>query len=338
MSFSEIKGQDRAIKILRRAISGGHLAQAYLFHGPDGVGKKEVAINFAKALNCYVHTDYPESPDFKADACETCISCRKINQGIHPDIKLITTEKGEIKITVIREIISGMAYRPLEAKKRVVIVDEADKFNLSSSNAFLKTLEEPPSDTIIILVTASPDMLPATVLSRSQKISFGNIPEQIIVEILVNKFGASAADAEFASRLANGSISRAISFSGAEVQKVREDVIRVLSGINSSPGALFDLSDKYSKDENNFYDALYWICTYFRDVLILKSRCNANLLINKDQQENILKTKERMTAEGLLYIMDFIKSIYKGQERNMNKQLALDAAGTKILEVNGSAI
>ncbi|MDD5434721.1 MAG: DNA polymerase III subunit delta' C-terminal domain-containing protein [Nitrospira sp.] len=335
MRFSELKGQDRAIKILKRAISGGHIAQTYLFYGPDGVGKKEAAINFAKAVNCHAYADYPESPQFKDDACDACISCRKINQGIHPDVKLITTEKGEIKIGVIREIISGMAYRPLEARKRVVIVDEADKFNISSSNAFLKTLEEPPSDTIIILVTASPDMLPATVLSRSQKISFGNIPRQIIIDILVNKFGISADAAEFASYIANGSISRAISFSASEIHKIREDVIRVLAEINRNTSALFDLSDKYSKDENNFYDALYWIFTYFRDALILKSRCNSTYLINKDLHGHLLKIKERMTIEGLLYIMDFIKAIYKGQERNMNKQLALDAAGTKIMEVIG---
>lgn len=326
MAFSEIKGQDRAIKILRRAISNGHIAQTYLFHGPEGVGKRELAVNFAKALNCRNYIN---------DACDTCTSCRKINQGIHPDVMLITTEKGEIKIGVVKDIISGMIYHPLEAKKRVVIVDDADKFNISSSNAFLKTLEEPPLDTVIILVTASPDILPATVLSRSHKLSFGDIPPQTITEILVNKFGISADDAEIASYLSNGSISRAISFSTADVKKVREDVTRVLAGINSNPGVLFELSDKYSKDENNFYDALYWIYTCFRDVMILKSRGNTALIINKDMQEYILKTKEQMTVEKILYIMDFIKSIYKGQERNMNKQLALDAAGTKIMEASG---
>lgn len=322
MAFSEIRGQDRAIKILKRAISNARIANTYLFHGPEGTGKKGIAVNFAKALNC---------PNYIDDACEACTSCRKINQGIHPDMMLITTEKGEIKIGVIRDIISGMAYHPLEAKKRVIIVDDADKFNLSSSNAFLKTLEEPPLDTVIILVTASPDMLPQTVLSRSHKIAFGNIQTQIISEILTSKFGFSPDNAEFASYLANGSISRAVSFSTEDVKKVREDITRVIAGIDSNPGALFDLSDKYSKDENNFYDALYWLYTYFRDVLIFKSRGNPDLFINKDMKENIKKAKDSMTIERLFYLMDFVKSIYKGQERNMNKQLAMDTAGTKII-------
>lgn len=322
MAFNEIRGQDRAIKILKRAIANERIANTYLFQGPEGIGKKGIAVNFAKALNC---------PNYVDDACDACVSCRKINQSIHPDITLITTEKGEIKIGVIRDIISGMAYHPLEAKKRVIIVDDADKFNLSSSNAFLKTLEEPPLDTIIILVTASPDMLPQTVLSRSHKITFANIQPQIITEILINKFGFSSDNAEFASYLANGSISRAVSFSTEDVKKVREDVTRVIAGIGSNPGALFDLSDKYTKDENNFYDALYWFYTYFRDVLIFKSRGNSDMFINKDMKENILKTKDSMTIERLLYFMDFLKSIYKGQERNMNKQLAMDTAGTKII-------
>ncbi|MBI5192208.1 MAG: DNA polymerase III subunit [Nitrospirae bacterium] len=322
MAFSEIKGQDRAITILKRAIANGRIANTYLFYGPDGTGKKGIAVNFAKVLNC---------PNYVDDACDACVSCRKINQGIHPDITLITTEKGEIKIGVIRDIISGMAYQPLEAKKRVIIVDDADKFNLSSSNAFLKTLEEPPLDTVIILVTASPDMLPQTVLSRSHKITFANIQPHIISEILINKFGFSTDNAEFAAYLANGSISRAVSFSTEDVKKVREDVTRVIAGIDGNPGALFDLSDKYTKDENNFYDVLYWFYTYFRDVLIFKSRGNSDLFINKDMKENIFRTNDSMTVERLLYFMDFLKSIYKGQERNMNKQLAMDTAGTKII-------
>lgn len=325
MGFSEIEGQDKAIKIIKCAISSGHIAQTYLFHGPEGVGKKMAAINFAKALNCH---------DYRDDVCEVCISCRKIGQGIHPDVVLITTEKGEIKIGVIRDIISGMAYHPLEAKKRVIIIDEADKFNLSSSNAFLKTLEEPPSDTVIILVSASPEMLPSTVLSRSHKILFGTIPAPAIIEILVSRLGIFRDNAEYAAYLANGSIARAVSLSSTDVRKVREDVLSIFSGTGRYTSA-FDLSEKYSKEENNFYDTLYWTYTYFRDVLILKSRCNSNLIINKDMQENILKTKERMTVERLLYIMDFIKSIYKGQERNMNKQLALDTTISKIMEVNG---
>ena len=319
MGFSEIKGQERAIKILKQVIANNHLAQTYLFHGPDGVGKKEAALSFAKALNCATYEN---------DACGLCISCRKIEQGIHPDVILLKPDKGEIKIGVIRDVINGMVYRPLEAKKRVVIVDEADRFNISASNAFLKTLEEPPVETIIILISSGPDILPQTVLSRCHKISFGNIPTQIVVDILMNKKGVTRAEAEYVACLADGSIGKAIALSSTDVQQVRGDILRELK--DRDRGTLFELGERFSRDESIFYDVLYWIYTYFRDLLILKNEGGPMLLINKDLQDHLSTIKDGITVERLLDIIGFIQSIYKGQERNMNRQLALDVLGIKI--------
>ena len=321
MSFHEIKGQDRAIKILKQAIVNNHLAQTYLFYGPDGVGKKKTAIAFAKALNCLTYEN---------DACGICIPCRKIEQAIHPDVTLLQQDKGDIKIGAIREIINGMIYRPLEAKKRVVIVDEADKCNISASNAFLKTLEEPPVDTIIILISSSPDTLPQTVLSRCHKISFSHIPMHIVADILMNRNGLTQSEAGHVACLADGSIGKAIALSSTDVKQIREDILAGLINKGKEISTIFDLSERFSKDEASFYDALYWIHTYFRDVLILKNHGDANLLINKDMEEHLSKTADRMTSERLLGIMDLIRSVYKGQERNMNRQLALDVVGTKI--------
>lgn len=322
MKFNEIKDQERAIKILRQAMANGHLAQTYLFHGPDGVGKKEVALSFAMALNCTAHEN---------DTCGLCISCRKIGQGIHPDIMLIQPDKGEIKIGVIRDIISGMAYRPLEGRKRVLIVDEADRFNISASNAFLKTLEEPPVETIIILISSSPDVLPQTVLSRCHKVSFGSIPTQIVVDILMNKKGLDRATAESIASLSDGSPGKAIALSSTDVQQVRKYILAGLGKKDKS--GIFDLSERLSKDEDSFYNALYWSYTYFRDLLILKNQVDSNLLINKDLHDHLSTIKDGVTVERLLDIMDFIRSIYKGQERNMNKQLALDVLGIKITDL-----
>jgi len=323
MSFDEIRGQERAIKILRQTIANDHLAQAYLFHGPDGVGKKKTAMAFAKALNCDTHSE---------DACGHCLSCRKISEGIHPDVTLLQQEKGEIKIGAIREIISGMIYRPLEARKRVVIIDEADKCNLQASNAFLKTLEEPPVETVIILVSSNPDLLPQTVLSRCRRVSFSSIPARIIADILVQKNGLAPSAAENAAYLADGSIGKAIALASTDVQQVRGDILEGLAGREAAPGIFFDLAERYSKDEGLFYDALYWFSTYFRDILILKSGGELTLIINKDLHASLSEIGDKISEEGLLEILNFIQSIYKGQERNMNRQLALDVLGTKIME------
>ncbi len=316
MSFTEIRGQDRAINILKRAISNDHIAHAYLFHGPEGVGKYGTAISFAMALNC---------SGYNGDACGQCIPCRKISSGIHPDITLIEEESGEIKIDAVRDVINGMVYKPLEAKKRVVIINGAERFNLSSSNAFLKTLEEPPADTVIILISSSPDMLLQTILSRCQKLSFSQIPADAITDILMEKAGIVRELAEFAASMANGSPGKAIALSSGDIQDARREVINGLFSIN-------DLSEKLSKDEASFCNVLFWISTYLRDILILKENGDTGLIINKDMKTDLSGLKDRVSVERLLDIMDAVKSAYKGQERNMNRQLALEAIGNKIAD------
>ena len=296
MSFAEITGQDRAINILKRSIANDHIAHSYLFHGPDGAGKKCVAISFAMAINC---------TEAKGDACGQCTSCRKISSGIHPDFTLLDGESGEIKISAIRDVINGMVYKPLEAKKRVVIVNGAERFNISSSNAFLKTLEEPPPDTVIILISSSPDMLLQTILSRCRKVSFSQIPPHIIAGMLKDK----------------------------DVQQIRMEILNGLFTTNrESRTAVFDLSEKFSKDDDSFCNVLYWTLTFLRDIIILKENGDGGLIINKDMGETLAALKDRISLERLLDAISQLKSAYKGQDRNMNRQLALDVLGNKIAD------
>ena len=324
MGFADIKGQDRAINILKRAIANNHIAHSYIFHGPDGIGKKCAAMSFAMAINC---------TEDNGDACGLCKSCRKISSGIHPDFTLIDPESGEIKIAAIRDVINGMVYKPLEAKKRVVIVDGAERFNLSSSNAFLKTLEEPPADTVIILISSSPDMLLQTILSRCQKVSFSQIPPHIITGILMDKVGIEEDQAEFVAHMSDGSPGKAISLSSEDVQQTRLEIMNGLfTTSRESRGAVFELSEKFSKDDGSFYNVLFWIITCLRDMLILKENGDAVLIINKDMSRTLSGLKDRMSVESLLDTMGMVKSVYKGQERNMNRQLALDVLGNKIAE------
>ncbi|MEK6560843.1 MAG: DNA polymerase III subunit delta' [Nitrospirota bacterium] len=324
MGFRDIKGQDRAINILKRAISNDHVSHSYLFYGPDGVGKKGVAISFAMALNCVEYND---------DACGLCTPCRKIVAGIHPDVTILHEESGEIKIGAIRDVINGMVYKPLEARKRVIIVNEAERFNLSSSNAFLKTLEEPPAETVIILISSSPDMLLQTILSRCQKVAFNQVSPQIITDILIEKLGLEQGQAEFVSYMADGSPGKAISLSSEDIQQIR---VEILNGLfingNANKISAFDLSEKYAKDEGYFYNMLFWILTCLRDIMILKENGNTELIINKDMNNALSKVKERVSMERVLDTMGLVKSVYKGQDRNMNRQLALDVLGNKITE------
>ncbi|MFC1485024.1 DNA polymerase III subunit delta' [bacterium] len=178
MSFGEIIGQERAISILKNAKTAEKISHAYIFAGPIGVGKKRVALEFAKWLNCMeLETSGP---------CDSCRSCKKVNNLQHPEIRVYEEEKANISIQKVREIQRDIQYKRTESKYRVVIIDEAEKLTLEAANCFLKALEEPPEGTIIILVTSSISGMLKTIISRCQIIRFKNLSFDEKIAILKN--------------------------------------------------------------------------------------------------------------------------------------------------------
>lgn len=174
MSLRQVIGQDKAVQLLLNTLKTGRIPSALLFAGEPGIGKRYTAINFAKAINCLSQ---------ESDSCDDCPSCKKIDSGVHPDILLLGPERGEIRVEEIRSIEEALSFKPFEGKRKVVIIDEAEKMNQSASNAFLKTMEEPPSDSIIIMISSSPDSLPPTIRSRCCRIDFRPIPERDVERI-----------------------------------------------------------------------------------------------------------------------------------------------------------
>src|SRR5947207_953569 len=161
MPFSAIAGHQRLISLLSRAIVRGTLPSSLLFAGPRGVGKRRTAMALAEAINC-LEPRKSDAPDARVplDACGRCGSCSRIARGIHPDVIVVEPgDTGSIKIEQVRDVIDRSAYRPFEGRRRVVIVDQADTLLAAAQNALLKTLEEPPSRSVFILVTARPDAL-----------------------------------------------------------------------------------------------------------------------------------------------------------------------------------
>ena len=150
-----------------------------MLSGDSGIGKKLAALNYAKALNCQTPVD--------SDACDRCISCAKIDKEIHPDVTTLLPENDELKIETIRRAEEILSLRPYEGKKKVLIVDDADKMNISAANAFLKTLEEPPDNSIIVLVSASPDRLPDTIRSRCMHVRFRPLSHEAFARVFSMK-------------------------------------------------------------------------------------------------------------------------------------------------------
>lgn len=188
MALKDVIGQDKAIRMLASAARRGRLASSYLFQGDSGIGKRFTALNFLKALYCLS----PEVYGLMKDACEKCPSCRKLNSGIHPDFLSVCPEEGEIKIDVVRAVGEWLSLRPHEARMKAVLVDEAETLNGPASNAFLKTLEEPPMGSIIILVTESPDRLTETIRSRCLRINFVPLGKEDCMRVLAGEKEAHA--------------------------------------------------------------------------------------------------------------------------------------------------
>ena len=212
MVFEQIEGHERPVRILRRALAAERIPGAYLFSGPDGVGKRSTAIAFAAALNC---------PEGDGDACGTCKSCRMIMEGTHPDLFIpdrsgtripknppASGGKDRVGSGYISEIIPKLTYAPMMGRWKVVLLDDAHQLTETAANYLLKTMEEPPSRTLFVLVTAAEHLLLPTVVSRCQRIRFSPLGEEQVVQILTT-LGEDEAVAGRAALLSDGSVGKA---------------------------------------------------------------------------------------------------------------------------------
>jgi DNA polymerase III subunit delta' len=166
-------GQRRLAGLLARSVGRDALPPSLIFSGPAGSGTREMATALAQALNCLSPVTLGEGAAAARDACGTCTACSRIARGVHPDVLVVEPgDNGSIRIDQIRDVIDRAAFRPFEGRRRVVIVDEADMMAAPAQSALLKTLEEPPSASVFVLVTARPDMLLLTVQSRCPRLRF----------------------------------------------------------------------------------------------------------------------------------------------------------------------
>jgi len=180
MSFANIYGHHKQISMLQKAMVQQRVGHSYIFSGLNAIGKKTLALEFAQALNC-------ENVDEKTGACGNCSSCRKMMHHNHPDIHVLETQAQFIRIDAIRNIQEQMTFKPLEGRKRVFVIDDADKMNEQAANALLKTLEEPSADNIIILITARPYWLPQTILSRCRHVRLNPLAAETVSLFLIEQ-------------------------------------------------------------------------------------------------------------------------------------------------------
>jgi DNA polymerase III subunit delta' len=210
--LSSVLGQEGALGILRRALASGRVAQAFLFEGAPGVGKMTAARALAQTLECEKET-----------GCGECGQCRKVAEGLHPDVIVVEPDGQFIKIAQVRQVTARAAYRPHEGRARVVIFDGADAMNLEAANALLKTLEEPPAQTHFVLVSSAPERLPVTVRSRCQRVRFAPLPTEVVAGWLERERGMAQAEAHAIAALSSGSLARAAELASGEALPMRRE-------------------------------------------------------------------------------------------------------------------
>ncbi|MDR1418148.1 MAG: DNA polymerase III subunit delta' [Endomicrobium sp.] len=252
--FSNILGQKKVKQILKEQIKNNKIVHAYIFMGQDGVGKRLMAQEFAKTLNCVIN-DFTNTD---IGACGKCLSCQKISQGASPDLHFIDfmkqaqlqeedLEKQKVlKIETIRYMQKAISTKSHESKWKIFVIDPAEKMNIAAANSLLKTLEEPPDNTIIILIARHKETIPKTVVSRSQVLFFAPIDQQEIISWLMLNKSLDSSRAQEIANLSEGSLGNVIKFL-EENEKESLSLWQKLKAKNLTISDILELSKAYAK-------------------------------------------------------------------------------------------
>jgi len=324
MSFLDIYGHERQIAILKKAIAQKRVGHAYLFSGIDGAGKRTLAGEFAKALNC-------ERADTLHDACEKCSSCLKARHASHADIIFIAADGQFIRINAIREIQERMKFKPLEGGWRAVIIDDADKMNDHAANALLKTLEEPSAANILILVSSRPYSLPTTIISRCRHMRFNPLPVTAVSRFLGEQRGMDRQKASLLAGLSGGSVGRALEMDQEDIALYRAEIMQLLmKARKDDPISLLNLVSNFGQDKKKIKQGMDIISSCFRDALILKETRKAEMLLNADHPSFINTLAQRLSGEQILQNIFLVARAWGTIELNVNKTLTLETMAFKL--------
>lgn len=313
MIFSQILGHERQKDILRRVLASGRLAHAYLFTGPEGVGKRLMALALVRALFC------PQQ------GCGTCVACRKVDHFNHPDLHLLEPEGASIKIEQVRGIQREFSYRPLEAPRKVCLIEHPEKMQTAAANALLKTLEEPSGEALFILLSAHPEQVLPTIRSRCQPLPFGRLPAELLKKDLVRRLEIDETAGHLLAALSEGSFRKALGRDRDLFLGTRRDFLKQVTAL--SPGSvlpLFDLSLSLAEDKERLPEFLEILEAFYRDVLLTLHGRPEDELVNIDLPDKIRRTAARETVASVLAKLEAIQTARHHLGRNVNRQLAMD--------------
>lgn len=291
--FSAIVGHERAVRVLRRALASGRIAHAYLFWGPDGIGKEAVAHAFASVLFCGDREALG-----RGAPCGVCPACRKMESGGHPDLHLLAPTEKAISVEDVRKLQEALSFQAYEKGRKVVIIRDAPRMSPAGANALLKTVEEPPPETFLFLLAAHQSRLLPTLVSRCQPVRFDPLTGEDVKKVLIAR-GVEAETAAALAELSGGSPGTALALDHAAVSELMGEVAAVAGSLDTL-GAVkrFALSERWAKD---------------KELLPLRLKC--------------LEAEWAKVAgadDAALARLGRLNTVRTLIERNINAQLALD--------------
>lgn len=336
--FGNLTGNEKVKDLLRRLKATQRIPNAVLFAGPEGVGKKQFALELARSVICH-------SPN-EGEPCESCTAClrsrqlnipesekkedyQSVNFSGHPDLGFIVAHNKNILVDAIRSLENEANYRPYEAEGRFFIIDDAHKMNDAASNALLKTLEEPPATTHLFLVTSKPDALLSTIRSRCQTIRFSPLSHAEIAVHLSSGGIHKGKDSELVARLSNGSISRALELEIEQFVSQRGKMLTVLEAtvLTNDRLALLKIAEEMNdaKNKDMFDEHLSILEALIRDAWVLAVGGKRERIVNVDIIGDLERIASATDSEEFTKWMTKIEELRGSMRVNINKKIATNS-------------
>jgi len=309
-------GHDQVVRLLQRELASGRISHAYLFTGPPQVGKTTLALVLAQALVC----------QGDAPPCGQCLSCHKVQQGTHPDVRVVTgDDAGTIKIDQIRALQRELSLSPYEAGRRVAVIVAMEGATEEASNCFLKTLEEPPGSAVLLLTAPEPDVLLPTIVSRCRQVSLRPVPAAQIEAALRTRWGVDAEQARLLARLSAGRPGWAVTAlqDPTVLARRRQRLDKLLEMLEAGRLERLAYAEQLSRDTAALPEVLDLWLGWWRDVLLVHEGCE-EAVVNQDFEKLLRREATRYDRKAILTTIKDIRETRKRLEERVNTRLALE--------------
>lgn len=321
MAFSRVFGHSAVVERLQSAFRNDRIPSAYLFVGWNGVGKSTVVREFAQMVNCRTH-----------DSCNSCGSCRMFESASHPDYIVVKPSGQFVRIGQIKKLIDQLGLKPIYAQKRFVVIRDAHRMNLEAANCFLKILEEPPLDTLIVLMATDENLLLETVRSRCQKVWFSTLEREQLKRIYDKRFEIKEDELEFVLNYSQGRVRKNFIKKSSELYNIRSLVLQIL--LNLTNRRLIDhcfLLEQWIKQDNHMYFMEF--CTaWLRDFMCIRED-KREVLHNRDIADELPEKVRLPPSEQLQWAFDLSVETEIAIKKNAAKLLALESLLIQLKQV-----